>query len=264
ISSLLYADDVVMFASKTDIVRLLCIAENHSKEFGYQWHPNKCAIIDLVITTMTSIDDGNVGMQNVPTYWLYTKTIPMVKTFKYLGIPFNQFGIDSDLFINQRITKATRSIALLRQLGIQQYGVGLWPALRAYRTFVHPVMEYGIAISTLSQVQIDKLDKAQKGCIKMTLNHNAKIQFPTIVPVVMANILLMKIRTYTLQFKFVTQLQNLPVSTLVKSIELSFLWNKNPDEHWKKLSTRNQFYQLYNKLKKSPKPPNDLISATIQ
>ncbi|KAI9274446.1 hypothetical protein BDA99DRAFT_555875 [Phascolomyces articulosus] len=51
---------------------------------------------------------------------------------------------------------------------------------------------------------------------------------------------------------------------IFKSIELSFLWNKNPDEHWKKLSTRNQFYQLYNKLKKSPKPPNDLISATIQ
>ncbi|KAI9265145.1 hypothetical protein BDA99DRAFT_436903 [Phascolomyces articulosus] len=203
-------------------------------------------------------------MQNVPTYRLYTKTIPMVKTFKYLGIPFNQFGIDSDLLINQRITKATGSMALLRQLGIQQYGVGLWPALRAYRTFVRPVMEYGIAISTLSQVQIDKLDKAQKGCIKMTLNRNAKTQFPTIVPMVVANIPSMKIRTRTLQFKFVTRLQNLPVSTLVKSIELSFLWNKNPDEHWKKLSARNQFYQLYYKLKKSPKPPNDLISATIQ
>ncbi|KAI9248046.1 hypothetical protein BDA99DRAFT_591720 [Phascolomyces articulosus] len=125
----------------------------------------------------------------------------MVKTFKYLGIPFNQFGIVSDLLINQRITKATGSMALLRQLGIQQYGVGLWPTLRAYRTFVRPVMEYGIAISTLSQVQIDKLDKAQKGCIKMTLNRNAKTQFPTIVPMVMANIPSMKIRTPTIQQK---------------------------------------------------------------
>ncbi|KAI9277096.1 hypothetical protein BDA99DRAFT_430407, partial [Phascolomyces articulosus] len=208
ISSLLYADDVVMFASKTDMVRLLCIAENHSKEFGYRWHPDKCAIIDPVMTATSSTDDDNAEMQNVPTYRLYTKTIPMVKTFMYLGIPFNQFGIDSGLLINQRITEATGSMALLRQLGIQQYRVGLWPALRAYRTFVRPVMEYGIAISTLSQVQIDKLDKAQKGCIKMTLNRNAKTQFPTIVPMVLANIPSMKIRTRTLQFKFVTRLQN--------------------------------------------------------
>ena len=45
ISSLLYADDVAIIVAPDDIVRLLKAVEEHSQEFGYQWHPEKCAII---------------------------------------------------------------------------------------------------------------------------------------------------------------------------------------------------------------------------
>ncbi|KAI7855205.1 hypothetical protein BDC45DRAFT_584225 [Circinella umbellata] len=46
ISSLLYADDVVLLGSPKDITKLLHVAERHSLEYGYRWHPDKCAIIE--------------------------------------------------------------------------------------------------------------------------------------------------------------------------------------------------------------------------
>ena len=46
ISALLYADDIVLLGSPTDMKKLLHIAERHSTDLGYQWHPDKCVIIE--------------------------------------------------------------------------------------------------------------------------------------------------------------------------------------------------------------------------
>ncbi|KAG2212894.1 hypothetical protein INT45_007410, partial [Circinella minor] len=51
ISALLYADDVALIGSPQDIHRLLKIAEKHSNKLGFQWHPDKCAIIEPPTTT---------------------------------------------------------------------------------------------------------------------------------------------------------------------------------------------------------------------
>ena len=79
-------------------------------------------------------------------------------------------------------------MALLRQLGIHQYGVGLWPAIRVHRTFIRPVLEYGLAITPLSAKQKEKINNAQKSCIKMVMNRNSSTHFPTIVPMALANL----------------------------------------------------------------------------
>ncbi|KAG2223909.1 hypothetical protein INT45_009361 [Circinella minor] len=93
----------------------------------------------------------------VPTYQLYGKSIPKVQEFQYLGIPFDCNGLNSDQLVNQRITKATGNMELLRQ------------------------MEYRSAITALSAKQKDKLNNAQKSCIKMALNCNRSTSFPTTV-----------------------------------------------------------------------------------
>ena len=146
-----------------------------------------------------------------------------MQQFQYLGTPFDHNGINSEQLVHQRITKATGNMALLWQLGIQQYGVGLWPAIRAYHTFIRPVLEYGLAITTLSAKQKEKLNNAQKSCIKMAMNRNSSTHFPTIVPMALANLTSIQHRVRTLQLKFVTRLQELPVTTLARSVELSFL-----------------------------------------
>ncbi|KAG2223178.1 hypothetical protein INT45_011524 [Circinella minor] len=246
ISALLYADDVALLGSRQDMHRLLKIAEKHSNELGFQWHPDKCAIIEPPTSTAS-------------TYKLYGKPIPKVQQFQYLGIPFDFNGINSDQLVNQRITKATGNMELLRQMGIHQYSVGLWPAIRVYRTFVRPVLEYGLAITALSAKQKDKLNNAQKSCIKMALNRNRSTPFPTIVPLALADLPSMQTRTCILQLKFVTRLQDLPLSTIARSIELSFLKGKSCNKQWKHFTSNNPFYQLYNKLKNANNP----LSKTI-
>ena len=113
----------LMIILPSDMVHLLSIAEQHSKELGYRWHPGKCAIIkppqDITI---------NLQHQRPSNFTLYNTPLTEVSTFQYLGIPFNYKGIDIDMLISQCISKAISNMALLRQLGIHQYGVGLWPA----------------------------------------------------------------------------------------------------------------------------------------
>ncbi|KAG2226613.1 hypothetical protein INT45_005099 [Circinella minor] len=82
---------------------------------------------------------------------------------------------------------------------------------------------------------------------------------PTIVPLALADLPSMQTRTRILQLKFVTRLQDLPLSTIARSIELSFLKGKNCDKQWKHLTSNNPFYQLYNKLKNANNP----LSKTI-
>ncbi|KAL1934890.1 hypothetical protein VTP01DRAFT_7072 [Rhizomucor pusillus] len=152
INSLLYADDIVLFGSANDIATLLQIAENHARSSGYRWHPGKCAIIDSTPQPLS--------------YRLYDECIPQVSTFKYLELPFTHTGLDRDLLVKQRCSIAAEAMALLRHLGVHQYGFGLGSALRAYRTFIRFILEYGVAISALTSTQKRQLQNLQVGCLR--------------------------------------------------------------------------------------------------
>ena len=112
---------------------LLQVAERHLTDLGYKWHPDKCAIIEPQ-PSLSSLTNTN---QSPPVqYKLYNKQIPKVQNFKYIGIPFNYKGINTNQLVNQCTSKATDNMAVLCQLGVHQYGAGLWPALRVYHTFI--------------------------------------------------------------------------------------------------------------------------------
>ena len=58
----------------------------------------------------------------------------------------------------------------------------------------------------------------------MALNRYSSTPVSTIVLMVLADLPSMLTRIRILQLKFVTHLQDLPVTTMTRSIELSFLW----------------------------------------
>ncbi|KAI9274380.1 hypothetical protein BDA99DRAFT_601582 [Phascolomyces articulosus] len=64
--------------------RLLHVAERHSKDYGYSWHPDKCATIQ---------PPNNVSQSSSSPYTLYNKTIPSVQHFQYPGLAFHHDGI---------------------------------------------------------------------------------------------------------------------------------------------------------------------------
>ncbi|KAG0922824.1 hypothetical protein G6F32_014507 [Rhizopus arrhizus] len=46
INSLLYADDVAILGSASEVKQMLDLAQIHSQVLGYRWSPTKCAILN--------------------------------------------------------------------------------------------------------------------------------------------------------------------------------------------------------------------------
>ena len=98
----------------------------------------------------------------------------------------------------------------------------------------------------------------------MALNHKASKQSATIVPMVLADLPSMKIRAHTLQLKFASRLPTLPTSTMARSVELSFLWDKHQaDLQWRKITTNNPLHKRYNTLCNSLPSPKFPITKAI-
>ncbi|KAF7720365.1 hypothetical protein EC973_000343, partial [Apophysomyces ossiformis] len=94
-------------------------------------------------------------------FLLYGEALPICKSFRYLSIPFSSGGIDRDLLLRQSNTKAITAMRLLRDSGVYMYGFDLTAALRAYKIFARPIVEYGVAICHLTADIVKSLDDTQ-------------------------------------------------------------------------------------------------------
>ncbi|CEP18483.1 hypothetical protein [Parasitella parasitica] len=93
ITSLLYADDVVLIAKPEKMPQLLQTCEDHSHSLGYRWNPTKCVIV--------------APPRDTQEYRLYDINIPKEASFSYLGIAIKPGGnINTAALIQQNVNKA--------------------------------------------------------------------------------------------------------------------------------------------------------------
>lgn len=236
INALLYADDVAIFGSPGDVQRMLDSVETHSNQLGYRWSPAKCEILN--------------PQQNEP-FTLYDSPLPTTSIFRYLGIPFNANGISREQLIQDRINKATGSMALLKHMGLHRYGMGLWAALRAYRTFVRPSLEYGLAIVSLRAPLVLRLQNAQNSCVKLAMNVHTDRRLPTIVQQVLTDLPSMRLRMRILQLKFVLRTVELPTTTMLRSISLNWLEKQRTEAVWRDIARCNPLWKAWRELLKN-------------
>jgi hypothetical protein len=240
INSTLFADDVALIGSPSDVHHMLSLAEEHSIANGYKWSPTKCQII----TTPPP-----PGSPPPYTYSLYNTPLPITDTATYLGLPFNQYGIAKSKMIHQATTKAIRQQQLLRHLGLHQYSMGIHHALKAYRIFVRPIMEYGLAIINVNPIHQRILQQCQQQCIRLLLNHHADANTPTTIIEHIANLPTIKTRISILQFRFLRRSSKLPPAILIANIIKSFLPFQYCDDEWKRMTKPNTMWQQYQKQK---------------
>ncbi|CDS14377.1 hypothetical protein LRAMOSA06546 [Lichtheimia ramosa] len=236
INALLYADDVAIFGSPADVQRMLNTVESHSQQLGYRWSPAKCEILN--------------PMQETP-FTLYDSPLPHTTLFRYLGVPFGSEGISHEQLIHDRINKATGAMTLLRHLGLHRYGMGLWAALRAYRTFVRPSLEYGLAIVALRAPLVHKLQHAQNSCVKLAMNVPSDRRLPTIAQQVLADLPSMRLRMRILQLKFVLRAVELPTTTMLRSISLNWLEKQRTEPVWREIARNNPLWKAWRELLKN-------------
>ncbi|KAI8137221.1 hypothetical protein BJV82DRAFT_525617, partial [Fennellomyces sp. T-0311] len=182
----------------------------------------------------------------------------------YLGIPFNAKGIDTSRLIQHNTAKTTNAMHMLHSIDAQQYSFGLGVSLRLYRTFIRPVMEYGLAIAKLTAALKTQLERTQQRCVRLALNvTDVTATTPTIIPLHLAALPDMSLRATILQFKFVRRAHELPPTTLLASVVDSLLRRQQLDREWLAM-TRNKLWVEYKQALHSPNPPRYPMKHTIR
>ena len=249
VNCLMYADDIAIIGDARDVHMMLLAAEQHSNLLGYRWSPTKCEILN--------------ANPNAEPFTLYGTEIPRCSTFRYLGLPFSSNGLDSDMLVNQSKSKAISAMRSLRDSGVHMYGFGLLSSLRAYKIFVRPIIEYGLAISFLNAIQRKVLDDIQKQCLRMCICRNPlEKAIGTLTLSHLSAMPNMHTRVFILQTKFILRARTLPKSTLVTCIvpQLANSWN---EARWPVLR-RNVIWNLVKQLATGSDPPRKPLNEAIR
>ncbi|KAJ3215352.1 hypothetical protein HDU81_001428, partial [Chytriomyces hyalinus] len=77
---------------------------------------------------------------------LYNTDLPSSETAPYLGIPFGQHGVNWALLAKERTAKACGVIVALVSVGMNAKGWAHAASVNIYRSFIWPVLKYGIAL----------------------------------------------------------------------------------------------------------------------
>ena len=160
VNCLLYADDVALIASsEQDLQSLLNIADRHSLSNRYRFSVNKCA----------TTSQGALS--------LYGSRLPNIQSFKYLGIPMDSNGIQSELLVKELCRNGRAALADLQWGSLNWKGVDFKTRVNLYRTNIRPTIEYGLAIINATTSQIQALQKIQNQALRIIcgLNNSTSI-----------------------------------------------------------------------------------------
>lgn len=154
-SAFFYADDIAVVCDNMGHAqRILNLAHEYATRNGFQFAPTKCEY-------STPVDRM--------TLTLGTEPILRCTKFKYLGIWFDEKGINWKDHIDWVSQKAKRSSVTLVQSGITTYGMGSRIARLAFTVIARPALEYGIQIANMTKLLWSKWYAAHSKCLTMMM-----------------------------------------------------------------------------------------------
>jgi hypothetical protein len=157
-NSFFFADDIAAIAlSQHQLQEIASICETHAMENNYRYAPSKCVIIQ------------SKNAQTTQDILLHDEPIPIVEEFKYLGIWFNERGIDRIVQVQRNIAKAKAVAIRMQSVGFNSRGFSPTLTIHAYKTFLRPILEWGLAIVKVRAAEMKKLESAQTDILKRGL-----------------------------------------------------------------------------------------------
>ena len=135
VNRLLFADDAALVATSVpNMAKLLKVCEEWSLAVGMEFAPAKCVVLGPA-----------VGSRQVPLK-LYGQDLESQEKVTYLGFPFVKKGICFKSLATERAKKARGVIAMLAPLGMNAQGWAPSASIQIYKSFIRPVLEYGLAL----------------------------------------------------------------------------------------------------------------------
>lgn len=225
LNSLLYADDIVLIGTRDSIPFLLQVAERTSYDLGFRWHPAKCVVL---------------APPNTPPriYHIYGTPLPHLPSFRYLGVPFANTGlINKSALVAHNRQAGLAALFSLVPLGLNPHGFPPSLLVSLYKQFIRPSMEYGLAITKLSLLQVRPLQQVQQQALRRMFgghssSETAVIQHLSALPP-------MSTRSQVLQAKYISRSQFLPTDSLLVTL-LPRL--NSPNTPWSSLKKNNPLW----------------------
>jgi Reverse transcriptase (RNA-dependent DNA polymerase)/Endonuclease-reverse transcriptase len=147
ISQLFFADDAALITkTPQQMHNLLQVAETWSLAAGIEFAPTKCEVMAL---------------DRTQTFSMYGQAMPHTDRFRYLGMYFNNHGVDFDYSFQQRVAKTRKLVDFFRSKGFNGNGWRPDSNIALYRAFIRPSMEYGISLRVLPKHIIKTLENLQ-------------------------------------------------------------------------------------------------------
>ena len=164
---LLFADDAVVFARALEAAQaLLAACEQWAKDNNMRFAPAKCVHIAPTTDPPDDDEDAEPITENLQLYGI---PIQRQESAKYLGMYFNEFGIDFLKSTKERCIKANGVAKLLGEVGMNGNGWVYASSTLAYKMFVRSVIEYGIALKPLGKDELELLEKCQASALRRIL-----------------------------------------------------------------------------------------------
>jgi hypothetical protein len=148
------ADDVTLITDETIQVQpLLDTAQEYADRHGYQLHPSKSTVTELVRRKKDTSADATEG----PEWMLKGKTVTVTDNFTHLGMNWASSKARPDVEMN--IKRARRAAYALLKVGLYG-GNGLDPpaAIKILHTYVIPVLLHGLEATVLNRNDVATID----------------------------------------------------------------------------------------------------------
>ena len=132
---LLYADDIVLMSnSRRAMQAMLDICSRHASLNRYRYGVAKCELL----ASAPIPDTQPLTLSGLP--------LAVSKRFTYLGCTFSSDGVAWADHWTRMGVKALSASDALNSAGCNGHGFGVAIGLRTFRTFVRPILEYGLAL----------------------------------------------------------------------------------------------------------------------
>ena len=106
---------------------------------------------------------------------LQNEPVSVSKSFKYLGIFFNEKGIDTDACVNKLGNSMKKAALALIGMGLRPRNYPLHIIANHFRVFVRSCGEYSLAILPLTKAHIQTLEKYQYNALQSLIITDARV-----------------------------------------------------------------------------------------
>jgi hypothetical protein len=162
ISTLLFADDIVLIADDPDnLKKLMEITYQYSRRWRFSFNYDKSAIVIFCDNDVTEIKYGNCDDEcSCGYHWkLGRKLIKQELTYKYLGVELDGRLTYKD-FKKRVLSKARKNLSKMWHMGIASGHLSVKASINLFESLVRSVVEYGSEI--IEDIKWEEGEKIQR------------------------------------------------------------------------------------------------------